>query len=99
MDSNKHGVMEQNEEDITVNISISHMHQTDHPAQSYDAINTAKKSYRNKGHREIRPPLDPDLGFEVAWNPRLTGSKLAGALAGEERRGGRSWGGGRRTTR
>ena len=43
MDSNKHGAMEQNEEDNQMNILICHTHETELRWQSYDAMNMAKK--------------------------------------------------------
>ena len=39
MDSNKHGAMEQNEENIMMNISIYYMHETELYEESYDAKN------------------------------------------------------------
>ena len=42
MDSNEHGTMEQNEENLETNISIYYMHETELYAESYDATNRAR---------------------------------------------------------
>ena len=41
MDSDKHGAMEQNEEDILTNISIYGTRKTELQMRSYDAMNMA----------------------------------------------------------
>ena len=43
MDSNKHGAMEQNEEDIEMNILIYGTPKTEHHTGSYGMMNMARK--------------------------------------------------------
>ena len=80
MDSNKHGAMEQNEEDILTNILICHTHETELRWQSYDAMNNAP-GCKNKG-----------LSGKIEDNPRVAQIQIQRA-GFEVRRGGarRSW--------
>ena len=48
MDSNKHGAMEQNEEDILKNILIYHTPKTELRMRRYDAMNMSRKYEQEK---------------------------------------------------
>ena len=54
MESNEHGIMEQNEEHLETNISINYRHETELYAESYDAMNmgTYCQNQRRGGGRE-----------------------------------------------
>ena len=62
MDSNKHGIMEQNEEHIIMNNLIYHTHETELRMRSYDMLNMAKKYIRQMTWWKM-DLSEIDLGF------------------------------------
>ena len=59
-DSNKHGAMEQNEEDNQMNISVYYTPKTELRMQSYDAMNMSRKYEQEKD-------LDENRSLKQIW--------------------------------
>ena len=89
MDSNEHGIMEQNEEHHETNISIYYTHETELYAESYDAMNKSM-SCKNLGLGEIGGGEKVNPVVERIWigaGARRAARRSSGRSRPEERRG------------
>ena len=105
MDSNEHGVMEQNEEHLEANISIYYTHETELYAESYDAMNRCiyckniRTEYSGEGGGKGRPAggrRGARRGSGSGAGRAAARGTASGAANGAGRVGGGALAGGRR---